>query len=356
VQGAQVQSSGAINVIDSASCLIPACMSAQQPYLASLAGTYGVAAITTTKPCTSGELLFGVAGDVTTADECMTVQGLASGTCDPKGASLPSFVSTGTTSSTAFVTWYQTPAVADFDPLAACASAPTAPLLIAAVDVSNPMAPAKGSAVELSTGSTSVRPAGMTVLQATGSRDEVVVAAPDQAAVSVWAFGAASTPSEAPSPVPVPGLAQARAAFVAAATDGSGRLAVVAELGCKPQTLALALGTLSGGFGPTTTVTTADQGHFAVQPTVSWVSATTSENASNFTQSFWSVSWIAGGGGTTSRVLSQRFDANGKAIGGLLDPAVPASAAMALSDGTLFAYEQPAGQAGSFLGVELGCE
>ena len=140
--------------------------------------------------------------------------------------------------------------------------------------------------------------------------------------------------------MPVHALARARAVSIAAATDGSSRIAVVAELGCAPQTLAMSVGTMRGGFGPLIRVEKAATGA-DVQPTVAWVPA----------ENDWMVSWIATAGG--AHVLARRFDADGTPAGSVIDPSAPATAAAAGSDATVLAYQASAG--GSFVKVALGC-
>jgi hypothetical protein len=127
---------------------------------------------------------------------------------------------------------------------------------------------------------------------------------------------------------------------MATAGDASARVAVVAELGCAPQTIALSVGTMRQGFGPSIRVDRAASGA-DVQPTVAWVPA---ENG-------WIVSYIATAGG--AHVLARRFDADGTPVGPVIDPAVSATAAAAGSDATVLAY-QPSG-GGSFVKVALGC-
>jgi hypothetical protein len=139
----------------------------------------------------------------------------------------------------------------------------------------------------------------------------------------------------------VTGLAGATAVSISAANDGTDRVAIVAELGCAPQSIALALGTASGGFGPVTTVAPAGS-DASVQPTVAWVP----------TQGYWIVSWISLSGG--AHALAQRFDTNGNAVGGVIDPSAAAIAACVQSDGSILAYEPSAG-GGSFVSTSLGC-
>jgi hypothetical protein len=165
---------------------------------------------------------------------------------------------------------------------------------------------------------------------------QVLVAAPDGDAVSVWALDASLSAS---SPVSVPGLAGARAVSMAVATDGSGRVALAAEIGCTPQTIALVGGTLSGGFSEAIVVAGAN-GAAAVQPTVAWVAS----------EGDWVVAWISADGG--AHVLAQRFDAGGVARGGVIDPSTPATGASVDGDGSLLEYV-PASN--SFVKASLGC-
>jgi hypothetical protein len=183
----------------------------------------------------------------------------------------------------------------------------------------------------------------MTALQGTS---QVLVAAPDGEAVSLWTTTDGKTFG---SPKTISSLTRARAVAIASATDGSGRIAVVAELGCAPQTLAVVVGDLTKGFGAATTIAKPDGAPFAVQPAVAWVPS----------QNDWMVSWISGDGGP--HALAQRLDANGNTVGSVIDPSAPAIAAtvgagVTPSEATpyLFAYE-PSNAGGSFVRVSLGC-
>jgi hypothetical protein len=232
------------------------------------------------------------------------------------------------------VAWYETPADTRVDPIQACATAAPATLQLAVVSNATSASPSMGIPATLTMASTSVRPAAMTELQGAGT---VLVAAPDAGAVSLWVVSGGQVSG---SPVAIAALARARAVSVASATDGSGRIAVVAEIGCAPQTIAMALGTLKGGFGQAITVTKATAGA-AVQPTVAWAA----------TEQSWIVGWIATQGG--AHALARRFDATGNARGGAIDPSAPAIAVAVSSDATLLAYEPSNG--GSFVKVALGC-
>jgi hypothetical protein len=250
------------------------------------------------------------------------------------GATLPSIVPLPDGSS-ALVAWYETPIASRSDPIQSCSAALAAPLQIAVVSGASSASPSLGMPTTLTSEGVSLRPPAMTAIQ---GASQVLVAAPDGTAVSVWALASAQSPG---SPTSVPGLAGARAVSMAAANDGSDRVAIVAELGCAPQSIALALGSLSGGFGQVTTVVPAGSAA-AVQPTVAWVPS----------QGYWIVSWIAAGGG--ARALAQRFDSGGNAVGGVVDPSASAIAACAQADGSILAYE-PGASGGGFVRTSLGC-
>jgi hypothetical protein len=166
----------------------------------------------------------------------------------------------------------------------------------------------------------------------------IVVASPDGNDVSVWSVDATLSPG--PS-VSVPVLAGARAVSVATANDGSDRIAIVAEIGCAPQSIALAVGTLADGFERGVTVAQAGTGA-AVEPTVAWVAS----------ESAWIVSWVATTGG--AHVLARRFDGVGSPVGGDVTPGVAATGAAITSEGSVFAYA-PGPGGGSFVDTSLGC-
>jgi hypothetical protein len=300
----------------------------QQPTVVPIGGGYAAAAVATTAPCTVGQLSF------ESVTEGGGVSPVAQAACSTTGgAALPSIAPLPGGSS-ALVAWYETPITSRGDPIQSCAGAAAAPLQLALASGATSLNPSVGTPKVLTSRSISVRPPAMTTLQGSS---QVLVAAPDGNAVSLWALDSTLSPG---APVSVPGLAGARA--VAIATDGSGNIAIVAELNCTPQTIALSIGTLGGGFGEVTNVVTATAGS-AVQPTVAWIAS----------QGHWLVSWIATTGG--AHALAQRFDPGGNPVGGIIDPSAAAIAACVTSDGNLFAYEQPAGANGSFLGVSLGC-
>jgi hypothetical protein len=237
----------------------------------------------------------------------------------------------------AFVAWYETPLTSRADPIQDCAGARGAPLMLALASGVNTTSPSMGAPVMLTAQSTSVRAPAMTALYGTA---QTLLAAPDGDAVSVWPLTAGQS---AGPPSVISGLSGARSVAMASATDGSGRLAVVAEVGCTPQTIALALGTMAAGFSHVTTVVAPGSG-FAIEPTVAWVPS----------EGYWMVSWIAQAGGGP-RAFAQRFDIEGGPVGGPIDPMATALAASITSNGSLFAYEQSPGMNGTFLSVSLGC-
>ena len=246
-------------------------------------------------------------------------------TCDPSGASLPSIAATG--NNTAILTWYQTSIANRTDPIQSCAAATAAPLLAATVNVGANSATI-GTPVTLTTQSTSIRPAATLLV---GS--EVVVAAPNASGVGIWTLDATGKPGP---PVSIPGLAGAKA--VSIATDGAGNFAVVAEIGCSPQSIVLAIGTFAGGFSKTTTIVQKGS-QSAVQPTVAWVAS----------QSSWIVSWIAT---PPAKALAMRLDSSGNPQGGVIDPSTAGDGACATADGRLLAYVPGAA---SFVTASLGC-
>jgi hypothetical protein len=325
-----------------------------QPAVAALGPpNYAIAAVGESSCPKTGGLYFQISAMSTENPPAGVTYCSTSSTAIPGGATgvaLPAVIGTFDNSQ-AIVTWFETPMRGD--PIQNCSGAPTAPLYLQSTMNSTPGASLSDPATLLTMTSTSVRPAGMATLPGA-----TLVAAPDGSAVSVWTVFAGAPGDK----IAVSGLAGARAASIAGAPDGN-RVAVVAEIGCvvdqaaaaagaPPQGLAISFGTVgtSGGFTQTATVTTSATGQFAVQPTVSWVAA----QADRYTQGFWLVSWISNAGGS-AHALAQRYDADGNALGGVIDPGVPALASAAQSDGTLFVYTLAQGSSPTFMDVDLGC-
>ena len=312
----------------------------RQPWAVPLGGGYAAAMVATTAPCTGGQIWFEY-------DAQAIVTYGSQGECTmttPTVASLPSLAALNG-GTTAIAAWYETSIETRTDPIQSCGSATAAPLVVATVTVGSINGPTTtfGTPVTLTSQSTSIRPPATLLV---GSR--VVVAAPDGNGVSIWTVDGSTT--TAPPPVSVPGLATARA--VSIASDGAGNLAIVAEIGCAPQSIELAIGPLAGPF---TTTTVVPKGNSAVvQPTVAWAATHAVPGAP---QNSWAVSWIAVSGG--AHALAMRFDSSGTPLqpgnqpSALIDPGTAATGASVTSDGTLLAYVP--GSPGSFVNASLGC-
>lgn len=246
----------------------------------------------------------------------------------PPGAALPSIYPLGGNGEQDLVAWYVTPYKTRENPPDACPVAHAVPLDVGvATNVAS--SSLHFAVTKTLTKSISVGPAAMAPL---GSSQVLVASPDDNNAVTVW-----SSADSFSKGVPVQGLAGARA--VSIATDGSQRIAVVAELGCS-QSIALAVGTLSG-FGATTTVAKMGSGG-VIDPSVAWVAS----------EQHWIVGWVQPGAGFRS--LARRFDASGRPVGGVIDPSAKATAAIVESDGTLLAYEPDTG-GGRLVKTSLGC-
>ncbi len=295
----------------------------RQPMVIPIKGGYAAALIATTAPCTAGALTYrfsapGIAGKVGVP-------------CDMAGAALPSVAALS--DDTAVVTWYRTGFDSRSDPINTCAGATAIGLELAIVTGASTGAPVVGATINLSDASTSVRPAALAPIP---GQPQALVAAPHLDGVGVWTVGASTPPGQ---PVTIPSLARARAAAVAIASDGSGRIAVVAEIGCSPQTIALAVGTLADGFPNTTVVAPAGSG-LAVAPSVAWIEG----------QDRWVVAWISSDGG--GHVLARSFDPKGNALGATVDPGMKATAASVTSTGDVFGF---VASSSSFVTTSLGC-
>ena len=299
----------------------------RQPSVVPVAGGYAAVAIATTSPCTAGQLSFEYASNASPGD--------AQGPClmDGSGAALPSLVPLPDGVS-ALVGWYETPIASRADPLESCAAAAAAPLVVSVIGGSATAKPSIGHPIKLTATSTSVRPAAMAPWP---GHQQVLVAAPDGASVSIWSVDASLAPG---APESLPGLDGARAVSIAVATDGSGRIAVAAEIGCTPQSIRLAVGTLNGGWNTSVVAPAGDTA--ALQPSVSWVPA----------QQAWIVSWITASDGP--RALARRFQPNGAPASDVIDPGAAATGASVSSDGELLAFLPGLAQ-GSFASVSLGC-
>jgi len=331
-----VQSSSCVQGVGTSGYLSGSCaffaglsLAPRQPWIVPLGAGYGATAVATTAPCTQGALYFQYSSP--------TASGTANAPCEPMGAALPSVapLSAQAASSPAIVAWYETAFSTRADPLAACAGAQPVSLVVALANVPQQGDASLGQPITLSTEATSVRPPAMAT---TADASAIVVASPDGNGASVWLVDASLAPRPSLS---VPALAGARAVAVATADDDSGRVAIAAEIGCAPQSIALVVGTLADGFHDGTVVAEA-RGGAAIQPSVAWVAS----------EGGWIVSWVASEGG--AHVLARRFDANGAAVGSTVDPGTSATGAAVTGGGEVFAYVPTQG-GGSFVNTSLGC-
>jgi len=303
-----------------------------QPFAIPVGTGYAAVAVATTLPCTLGAVTLGTYAD--SALGTPTALPVDTAAC-PVGAALPAIAALSDQTD-GWVAWYATPADNRSDSIEKCEGATAAPLHLALGSKITTESPVLAASIVLTSGSVSVRPPAMTL-----AGSDVLLASPDGNAVSLWDL-AGTTLNPLPAPLTLSGLAGARA--VSVATDSGSNIAVVAEIGCRPQSIALALGTLSGGFNAVTTVSPASASGLQVQPTVAWVAD----------QGYWNVSWLSNSGGDT-HVLAQRFDTHGVAVGEVLDPHASLLAATLASDGTLFGYQDPTSGSASFENVGLGC-
>jgi hypothetical protein len=303
---------------------------AQQPYVVNINGGEGVFVTTGTGsgPCPGGEVAF--TNQLLTGQAPSAVLG---GPCVKNSVSaLPSYAALPG-GANGVAAWYQTSIVERSDPLGSCAGATAAPLVYAVLSSAASSNPAFDTPVSLATDGVSVRPPAILPLESTGG---AVLAAPTGGGVGIWTFDSTGLVGSSPPSV-IAGMEGAKA--VAMATDGAEHLAVVAEIGCSPQSITLSVGTASGNF--TTVAEVAPAGtDAAFQPTVAWVS----------TRSDWLVTWISRTGG--SHVLARRFSAAGVAEDAVVDPAIPASVAAADASGQVFAFDATTGQ---FETADLKC-
>jgi len=262
---------------------------------------------------------------------------VVAGSCDDAAeATLPSYA-TLSGGGNGVAAWYRAPYLSFEDPLSACPTAAAAPLVYSVVSYAATTNASLSSATVLATqGGVSVRPPALIPLSSTGG---AALAAPTGSGVGVWTFDSTGNASSTPT-VTISGMSGAKA--VAMATDGAQRLAVVAEIGCAPQSIAFAVGSDSGGFSTVVQVVPAgaSASDKAFQPTVAWVTG----------RGDWLVTWISLSGG--AHVLARRFSAAGVAEDAVFDPSISAVAAAAGPDGKVFAYDATTGV---FATADLKC-
>ncbi len=270
-------------------------MEPRHPFARPLVG--GTAALViATSPCTPGELLYRFAGS--------GKAGKATLGCITAGASLPAFAPLGV-GDQGVGAYYEVQYPKRNDPLASCAGAAPAPLHVVPINDAKSNAASLGAPQPLAPDATSVRPP---MVLAAGTR--ALVASPAGADVGVWLVepngGALATIASAT----VPGLAGARAVSGFARADGvAQQVALVAEIGCTPQKLMLALFSFDaaqGTFGtPQVAEVAAASAGFQTGAHVAWQESSKE----------WLVTWLADG----PAIRSQRLDASGKRVGPATD-------------------------------------
>lgn len=303
-------------------------LSPHQPMAVPLSGGFAAAIIATTAPCTVGQLEYRF--------NAPSVAGKANVPCPTgsPGATLPALapLSDG---STVIVSWYATSYALRTDPISSCAGAVAAPIKVAIV-TSAASAPVIGAPIDLGDTGISIRPP---AIVAVPGSTQAIVAAPFGNDVSVWSIDTSNVSSNL-SPASIPSLAGARAVAVGIASDNSGRIAIAAEIGCNPQSIALSVGTIAGGFSKATVVAAAD-GDLAVAPSVAWIDG----------QNRWVVGWVSSHGG--AHALARSFDVSGNALAPALDPSTDATGASVTSDGSILGF---VASSSSFVETSLGCE
>jgi hypothetical protein len=299
-------------------------LSAHQPMIVPLSGGYAATFVATTAPCTAGQIEYRFSA--------ASVYGAGSLPCETTGSSLPAVVPLSD-GSTVLMAWYATSYATRSDPIDSCTAAQAAPLKVIVVTAGASGSPVVGSAMDLGDTGISVRSPAIAPVP---GQPQAILASPFGNDVGVWNLSATSAPGQ---PVAIPSLAGARAVAVAVASDNSGRIAIAAEIGCNPQSISLAVGTLTSGFSKATVVAPAD-GSLAVAPSVAWRSD----------KNEWVVGWVSSSGG--AHVLARSFDATGAALDAALDPSTQATAASVTSDGNVLGF---VASASSFVSTSLGC-
>jgi hypothetical protein len=294
----------------------------RQPGIVPMGGGRAAVMVATSAPCTQGQILFRYAAP--------GVAGAVDGPCTSDGAALPSVVAPD--AETAVVAYYATPHASREDAISDCGSAKGAPLMVASVTGAAEGEPRLGAFVDLADDGVSLRPPAMLVLPRS---NKFLVAAPHGDAAAVWTLDASLALA---TPAMIPEFKFARTLSMAAASDGSGRVAIVAEIGCAPQAVELAVG--DGTHFPTVVEVAPAGSDLAVDPTVAWVGDA----------GLWLVSWISstGGGHTASRW----YQLDGSPLGGIVAASVPATTAAATSGGDAIAFLS---SQSVFLDLSVGC-
>jgi hypothetical protein len=272
------------------------------------------------------------AGRVGFAYGTSSTQSLTQADCSA-GAALPAFATT--TTDKALIAYFVGPPQEREDAAKQCASPTPFPLSVAVVAGATTSSPSIGSFTRLSASTRSVRPPS---LARVSGFDGALVASPEGDGVGVWLVSSsgaivASAHLE---------IANARAVSVAV---HQASIALVVEVGCKPQSIAFAVGTVdstnrkldfSRGFAVVAEAGT----EAAVKPSVAWVEE----------RGGWLATWILGG----PKAMARRLKEDGTPWAGAYAGAEGASAAVAAGDSLyVFRADQPSGNA--FLQSALRC-
>jgi hypothetical protein len=226
----------------------------------------------------------------------------------------------------AAIAWYEVRSESRTDPVGGCSTAMAAPLRVRRIDNALVTNASFGEELTLSPGAISVRPPATAILEGSG----FLVASPAGGAASAWVvpFAASATPVESP----IDAFVGARAVAGAVHANGDGvQIALAAEIGCTPQSLALVVGTLDTSTSKITWGSVSEiapKGTAAqFEPTIAWVTR----------DARWLVSWLSQGGAARAR----RFDADGTPDGESMQIAAGSNfrAGTASSTGDVFLAE-----------------
>ncbi len=242
----------------------------------------------------------------------------AVGACSGAGANLPALALTAQTQ--AALAYYQV-GIFGVEPLSACAAAVASPLVVTAVPVGQPSI---GVGSVLTPSAISIRPPAL-LAQPLAAPQVVFVASPDAAAASIWALDPSSLTPQAS--MTLSALAGARSVAMSGHANANGgvRLAIVAELGCAPEAIHLALVDYTPGASPPAFAVVGDVevspagAGFQTAPSVAW-SATLSR---------WLATWVVTGPSVSGRFV----DDTAKASEATFDVAKSASLVVARSSG-----------------------
>ena len=268
-----------------------------QPFGLELGGGALGVAFVATSGCPAGALAF----DAAATPEVMTLDACGAGAALPAAAMVAS--------GKAVLGYYATPPLAD--PISSCPNAVAASLVVVPVaNVGSIGEQAFGAKAALTTMAVSVRPPAIAV-----ESSVVFVASPDGAAASLWALDAGTLTTKATTTIPSLANARGVSMGVRVGSDGTMRIAVVAELECSPQAIELAFvdyDPTSATFSATGEAqVSAATGGLQTAPTIAWSAA----------RSRWMAAWVASG----PRVAGRFID----------DAAVPSEPAFTVMNGGL---------------------